>query len=506
MPQDATCPQCKRSFPVIESRTAFTVTCPACDAEMTVEFKKPAAPHEAGKPHYELLVTPGALADQAAPPPKPKRARDEDDDNEPKSTGGSAMIVMLSGGFGMMIVLGGLGLTAWVLFGLIDTTPVTYNRATNPPNNQPNNSRPNIQPNVPNLPNQPTQPVVPPKPKDTFDLRPVTGAVPPIQAPTLPSDPASVTLGRVGQVAVGGGGRYLVMHLPDKGQLTVFDANTAQFTATVPADTGDAYLTAGLSKVVLAAPNSRIFRVYSLPNLSKEYDSSGTDGIRGMAMGSRTNGPMVTISTFGRVRLWSVGGEGITEVEEASAEPGVHWHDRCLRAAPDGTAFSTHDGFRTGQNTILLTTQNRKWKVSADTYAVPFPGADGNFYGNGIAVNKNYQDVRAGGVGAGSGTWFLPSVSSKDFFVKLVPQNTIVGARRKPSLTLTVHKGRNSDALAAGTTALVDLPEFENMVDRFRPELAIVPDQHIFLIPEAKLLVTLTQKRDTLYVRRVEPR
>jgi hypothetical protein len=125
MPQDATCPQCHTSFPVTEARHAFTVACPRCDAEMTAEFRKPTAPPEAGQPHYELLVRPGALAGAAAPPVA-KRRKDVDEDDGPRGTGGSALIVALSGGFGLLVVLGGLGLTAWVLFGLIDTTPSTH--------------------------------------------------------------------------------------------------------------------------------------------------------------------------------------------------------------------------------------------------------------------------------------------------------------------------------------------------------------------------------------------
>ena len=41
MPQDAKCPKCDHTFPVTEARQAFTVACPRCETEMTVEFKKP---------------------------------------------------------------------------------------------------------------------------------------------------------------------------------------------------------------------------------------------------------------------------------------------------------------------------------------------------------------------------------------------------------------------------------------------------------------------------------
>ena len=82
MPQDATCPKCTHAFPVTEARHAFTVACPKCEAELTAEFKKPAAPPEAGQAPYELLVKPRALPGTVVPPPVPKKKKDDDDEDE----------------------------------------------------------------------------------------------------------------------------------------------------------------------------------------------------------------------------------------------------------------------------------------------------------------------------------------------------------------------------------------------------------------------------------------
>ena len=62
-------------FPVTEARHAFTVACPRCDAELTVEFKKPANPPEAGQPPYDLLVKPGRCP---ARPRHPRAAKEEE--------------------------------------------------------------------------------------------------------------------------------------------------------------------------------------------------------------------------------------------------------------------------------------------------------------------------------------------------------------------------------------------------------------------------------------------
>jgi hypothetical protein len=58
------------------------------------------------------------------------------------------------------------------------------------------------------------------------------------------------------------------MHFPDKGRLGVFDVNELRVTATLSADTGNARVAAGLTKVVLSAPGfatPHVLRVYDLP-------------------------------------------------------------------------------------------------------------------------------------------------------------------------------------------------------------------------------------------------
>jgi hypothetical protein len=510
MPQDVTCPRCSHSFPVTEARHAFTVACPRCEAPLTAEFKKPAVPPEAGQPHYELLVKPGALPGNTAPPPVPRKKKTDDDD-EPTRRGGSAMVVLVSGGLGLLFVLGGLSLTGWYLFTQIDVETASSSRSGSSSSSSgsrgvtPKNTGPKVNPVITD-PGFPSPPVFPPKPKDTFDLRPAVGPLPAIAEPTLPADPSNADLGgKVGQIAVGGGGRYLVMHFPDKGQLGLFDVSTAQLYFT-EADNGDVRLAAGLSRAVVYSPGANIFRVYEIPSMKKQYDftSSNLNGLRSIAMGSRTNGPLLGNGTFGDPVLIEVGANEMKEVEGSRKQhTGLHWN--MLRAAPDGTAFTTFDGFRPNQRTTLLTVENRQWKVQKDIADVPFPGGDGNLYGNGVVLNRSGQDQRFGGVGAGSGTWFVPAASGTTHFLKVAPFEIGVGFKAKKTMKVTVHANRNSEA-AVATVNLAGLPEFDDLMDRFGRHPTVALDQHLFLVPEAKLLVTLTSSKDRLVLRRLDLR
>jgi hypothetical protein len=504
MPQDVTCPKCKHLFPVTEARQAFTVSCPQCDSEMTAEFKKRTGPVPAGEPAYELFVRKGALP--TAPPPVPKK-RDEEDD-EPKSRGGgSALVVLLSGGLGLLVVMGGLALTGWYLFTQVDveTASKRSNQSGNPRSNVGGNPNPNPSPG-PN-PRPPTpQPQPKPKPKnERFELRPVAGPVPRITPPTLAEESSVINLrGKVGAVAVGGGGRYLVMHIPERAELMVFDASTAQ-TLVGASDAGTVLLAAGLDRVaVLGAANANVLRVYALPGLTKLFEEKfPADGIRSIAMGSRTNGPLLAIGRGGDPVLVEVSGNGLNEIE-AARKPnlGLHWN--MLRAAPDGKAFATFDGFdpRRNNSVKLLTESGRAWKVTS-LLQVPFPGADGNFYGNGAVFDRSGNVQSFGGVGLGSGHWYVPAVSSGDYFLKASPITVGTGARAKKTLAVTVHNNRDANTPARGTEAFSDLPDFDGLMDRFRPEPDVPLDQHLFLIPEAKLLVILGGSKDKLYLRKV---
>jgi hypothetical protein len=493
MPQDANCPKCKHIFPVTEARQAFTVPCPSCETDLTIEFKKPANPPEAGQAPYELLVKPGALPGHNKPIPQPKRKPDDDDD-EPKRKGGSAMIVLLSGGLGLLFVIGGLGLTGWFLFTQIDMTETVSNRSNN------NRGNPANPPRGGNNNNNNNNNPPPPKVEPTFDLRPVRGSVPPITPPSLDNNITNIALpGKVGAVAVGGGGRYIVMHFPQKAQLGILDVSKPEEFGTlfVESDPGEVKLAAGASFAVVYT-QSGIFRLYSLPGLKKLNDTSVGQlrNVKSIAMGSRTNGPLLAVT--GRdVLLLDITKNGLKPIEGSLGQPGQH-HDM-LRASPDGTAFTTFDGFGNNHKVKLLTEAGRKWKVT-DMPQVPFPGTDGYFYGNGTVYSRGGQQIASAGAGIGSNTWMIPAVSGNGDFVKM----SATGTKSKRSVALTVHANRNADAPVSGSPTMIG-PEIDTLmgsggsIPRDK-----APDHHLFYVPEAKLLVILSGNKDKLILRKTD--
>jgi hypothetical protein len=533
MTLDMECPKCRQWFPITEARHAVEVQCPECETNLIAEFRKVPAPAP-GEPQYEVTAKAGKLPQATDSGSDTKRLSLDDDDN-PKHKGGGAAVVVVSALSALLVAVGGLGATGYYLFTNLDVEETTssggyssrnstrslttpgiransiINQPTNPVPSFPTNPVPSFPTNpvpsfptnpVPNFPTNPTPP--PPKKVDRFQLKPVSGSPPEILPASLATDPAVIDLGgRVGASAVGGGGRYVVMHFPERGLLGVFDASEGRMRTGVAGDRGDVKVAAGLSWVVTFAAENKIFRVYTLPNLERKTDATIDlfAGVTSMAMGCNTNGPLLVSNPFGDLVLLDVSDSGLKEVEGARKKPGAF--SRNMRALPDGTAFLTFDGFPNRQSRIL-TEVDRDWKVVNLPAQVTATGHDGKLYGDGVVYDRNGIEQRFGTTGVGSGTWYVPAVSQADYFLKIAPTSIPAKPRNKQTLTVTVHATGKAATPIVDAPVLTNVSDFDGMCDVFRGGLRVSPEQHFFLFPQAKLLAILSGDRTKLMLRKYE--
>lgn len=526
MPQDATCPSCSNVFPVTEARGAFTVPCPRCETDLTVEFRKLTVPHEAGQPHYDLSVKPGKLDAPPAAPAPTKRKRDDDDDDDDadaKARAGGSGIVILSGLLGLFFVLGGLGLTTWLLFYEIDTESASNtnsNPNTNRSNNSGNNNKGNTGGNTKGTNpggggnkgtnpggggGDPFPPPPPPpdKPKNEFTLTPVIGTQQLISAPQLTADSETIALpAPAGSVAVGGNGRYIVMHLPRRKTLAVFDVNTLQVTeSNEPSDGDGTQIAAGQNRMVTLHNN--ILRVWTLPGLKRQYDATAPQlahGINTMAMGSATNGPLLVSNAFGQGFLVDIGERGLKLVEGSAGEFGGGLNTR-LRASANGKLF-VRGGFGFNDKSVYISESRRQWQSPNADLACAVPAADArHVFGFGGITRDGTQQVGQKVGGPGMQTVYVPAVTVSPYFLRL---REAKDASNKQVVTLTAHRSTiNPEKEKAVDIGRV--PETEGLVNFFFG--STVPlDQHLFLIPEAKVLVTIPVSKDKIVVRKVDVR
>jgi hypothetical protein len=117
--------------------------------------------------------------------------------------------------------------------------------------------------------------------------------------PKLDKDPTIVTLAApLADVAVGGGGRYLIFHLAKVRKLAVFDVNQAKVVATLPVDEDNIKLAAGKDKLIVALRKKRSMERWSLKTFEHEISEPlpfAGDDLKSMALGSNSDGPILLV-------------------------------------------------------------------------------------------------------------------------------------------------------------------------------------------------------------------
>src|SRR5262249_3741205 len=91
----------------------------------------------------------------------------------------------------------------------------------------------------------------------------------------------------VGDVAVGGGGRFLLLHLPRVRKLAVFDADAGKVVQYLTLAEDAVKFAAGQDKLVLAYPSSKVVQRWSLNTFEREETATlpVKDTVRVAAMG-----------------------------------------------------------------------------------------------------------------------------------------------------------------------------------------------------------------------------
>src|SRR5262249_26760577 len=140
----------------------------------------------------------------------------------------------------------------------------------------------------------PGQPKEPPRGPGPSSLKPPAPV--PVQAPALDQDKVVRDLpSTIGDVAVGGGGRFLVLTLPQVRKIAIFDVNQAKVATYLPIAEDNVKIAAGMDKLMAALPTSNILQRWNLLTGEREVSAplplAGT--LTGVCMGSASNGPLL---------------------------------------------------------------------------------------------------------------------------------------------------------------------------------------------------------------------
>jgi hypothetical protein len=324
-----------------------------------------------------------------------------------------------------------------------------------------------------------------------------------ITPPALEADKVERRLDdAVADVAVGGGGRYLVLHLAKLGKLAVFDVNAAKVVGSIPINEEGARFTAGLEDVVVVLPRAGTIERWNLATL--ERDVAATLSIKGVikaiAMGSASKGPLLIYSAagtepldrtsfalFNAETMRPIVAELNTQVAwimAGNARNIVH-----IRASADGTVFGlwATDHTPTGMGVIVYTDAvTRTFYVHNQVgYVVPSPDGKALYTRSGkVALGDRGQPPDR----VENGNPVLPGCQGEEYL-------SLPALGRGGAATIE----RAGNAKPIGTLPDLELPTPQE--DTITHDLTF--DKRVYYIPAARLLITIPASNDQLVLHRV---
>jgi hypothetical protein len=322
----------------------------------------------------------------------------------------------------------------------------------------------------------------------------------------------------VADVAVGGAGRYLILHLPSLQKLAVFDVTAAQVIGYIPAKDSSPRFAAGLEDVVVLLPGAGVIERWSLKSLEREVSTAlpirGV--IKSVAMGSASRGPLLIHWAKGMQEL-SQAAFALLNVErmqllerEIKVYPalGSSYRDLVhLRASANGKVFGMWCTSHTPSGVGVIVASDAgvqsyyaHWSAG---HVLPSPDGKTLFTRSGMCA----PEVTLTG-SQQRGDPALPACSG-DYYLSLQPAINPGQGRPSPLIRQPGNSQPNRPAAdAAGSLTI-------RALDKDKP-IATLPnldlpapgeewikndftfDKRVHLIPEARLIITIPASNDRL--------
>jgi WD40 repeat protein len=295
----------------------------------------------------------------------------------------------------------------------------------------------------------------------------------------------------VQDVCVGGDGRFLILHLPRERKLVVFDTHQAKIVKSLPVAEADLLLAAGRDTLIVAVPGKNLLRRWNLTTFKRELShfSPNKRPIKALAMGSASAGPLVLARD-----------SGVELLDPQTLQPS----DEQVAGGGLGVGFGiARDSLHVSANgqvivagPSLLVRQGKEYKrFPAPDKALP--GPDGQtVYTPGRLYTAEGKPLGEHVGGHGHMVWYVPALQGPSY----VSLNQVLGAGiGQSTLSLSVHRTRNGPPLDTRP----DLEAVQGLVDWFSGQTQPF-DRHVFLIPDAKLLVILPSSKDRLVLHRFD--
>lgn len=530
MPNRILCPACEAALAYSPGLLGKTVQCPQCAHRFSVSSPPVEnlpvavlAPEEA-----ERILVPPPLPVRGGSERPPVAERDEPAEDRPRRRptrrerpGNAGVLIGLAAAFvlGSVVIVGGL------VYMLCPTSSKPTNPAGEGPT--PATTAPLIQEPVKRYediireaprkddnrgragPEVPQFNAVPNGPRPELGPKFVPIVPLPIAPPRLARGRDEIALpGPVESVAVAGGGRYLLLHIPRAKQVAVFDVREAKVVREISVPDPNVLVAGGMNLFVIYQPGKNTIDRWTCDRLEQQPAAKllFTDPVKALAMGCASNGPLVV--ALGGSRRSQLKGATLAYLDPVTLREidvvvsgvenpfGIGPADKTaiIRVSANGkvvTGWSPERPTGTECDVIDGRRVTRYWNLHAPSQLLPGPDG-GLLFGRGETFRHGMQGGR--GLQPDSPVFYVPAVSGNWYVDVRGPRLGGPGDDVRAE-AVTIHRVGN--IVPSATFDAVD------DIDLSRAEQGL--DQTVILVPEAKVLITVAgPKRTKLVLRRVD--
>jgi S1-C subfamily serine protease len=317
---------------------------------------------------------------------------------------------------------------------------------------------------------------------------------------TLPSD--------ISDVAVGGGGKFLILHLHKLRQLAIFDTSAAKVIKYLPIDWDDILFTAGAEKLIVVATAQNLISRYNLKTLEREATApmpvKGT--INAIALGSNSPGPLLVLAfdnsswpaqtTFSFINPDTLATEKLSTRGRNVIMLRPNDVPVQIRASADGRVFGVWraDTSSMGMQTMILEENEVQINSSPSaSFGLLVPGPDGQiiYAPTGLLTN----DIKNIGSQTGRSVLRVPAANG-NFYLEVDEKGKISVCLSNDSRILVTLSKVGDVGLK---TLSLGLAWSESNHKNF------LLDKHIYLVPDARLILGIPSSNDRLILQPFDP-
>lgn len=288
-------------------------------------------------------------------------------------------------------------------------------------------------------------------------------------------------------VVVGGGGRYLIFHMPKLKKLAVFDVSEARVTRYIPLAEGNIAYAAGLDAVVVGLRGAGKLERWSLTSfeLEKSVPAPFKEEIGTILMGHGSDGPVVVNGFF--LDLTTLRQLPVLDQKGHERPLGGGWRI----PSSDGTVFgawNTHLSPSSATTFVYEGGVVKRYDEGELRHVIPGPDGKAVYTGKGI-VSRTLQRGDADDATYG---YCLPAVQG-DYFLSL----TTASGGKGGGFTVYLRGLKNP-------IAKLDKADHGLSFDGWDRE-NFGPWRRVYLIPDAKVIVVLPPSNDQVVLYKFDP-